>query len=477
MMPPATTSKDNIDINPLPPIGLGYIASVIEKLGVEVKIIDCLMEGWNQREEIGDGLIRIGLSENQIRDIISDYQPDLVCVNNQFSKQYENAHLIYRLVKEVDSNIITQAGGGHPSVMPKETLQDQNLDFVVLGEGEIVVECFLRCLLNKDDDYSKIDGLGYKIDGQIIINPKTTYIEDLDSLQFPALHLMNLEHYFGLDMSHGKRHSKRFYPIITSRGCPAKCTFCTAYRVWGRKYRHRSPENVIEEMKYVKEKYNIEELLIEDDNFTANPKRAEKICDLMIENKFNFKWDTPNGIAAFALNEKLIRKMKNAGCYKINIAVESGNQNTLNNIIKKPLKLEKVEEIVNICRKVDIDFGIFLILGMPGDNLEAMWDNYKFARKIKVFDPFISVATPYPGSEIFDICESKGYFSEEFKLENLFIRSFPIRTEQWTPEDIQKLMKKGYIYLKFYQFLDNPFNFTRLFAGFVLEKAKRTLNL
>lgn len=472
-VPPVITNKNRIDINPLPPVGLGYIASIMEKLGLEIKIVDCMMEGWHVHEDVGNNLIKIGLSDEDIRAIISDFAPDMVCVNNQFSKQYKNAHRIYGIVKSVDKSILTQAGGAHPTVMPEFCLEDPNLDFVVLGEGELVVERLIKALDNDPVNLTGIDGLGYKKDGNIIINKKTSYIEDLDSIPFPAYHLMHLENYFGLDRSHGKRHHKKFSPIVTSRGCPAKCTFCTAYKVWGRRYRYRSPENVIEEMRLLKEKYGIEEILIEDDNFTANPRRAEKICDLMIQNNFDFKWDTPNGVAAFALNDNLIQKMQKAGCYKINIAVESGNQDTLKNIIKKPLDLSKVEHIVEFCRKIDLDFGIFLILGMPGDTLDAMWDNYKFARKIRVFDPFISVATPYPGSEIYDLCNEKGYLSSDFSLEDLFIRSFPISTEDWTPREIKNMMLKGYIYLKFYQFLDNPVLFTKLFAHRVSEVLNR----
>jgi anaerobic magnesium-protoporphyrin IX monomethyl ester cyclase len=471
--PPVVTMKNRIDVNPLPPMGLGYIASVMENLGIDVKIVDCMMEGWHTRKDIGGGLIKIGISDEEIRTIISEFQPDMVCVNNQFSKQYKNAHKIYEITKSVDNSILTQAGGAHPTVMPEFCLEDPNLDFVVIGEGEIVIEKLIKVLEASSLDLSGIDGLGYKKEGQIFVNAKTSYIENLDSISYPAYHLMNLQNYFGQDMSHGKRHHKRFSPIITSRGCPAKCTFCTAYKVWGRKYRYRSPENVIGEMKLLKENYGIEELLIEDDNFTANPQRAEKICDLMVKNNFDFKWDTPNGVAAFALTDQLLRKMQKAGCYKINIAVESGNQNTLNNIIKKPLNLSKVEHIIDVCREIKLDFGVFLIMGMPGDTLDGMWDNYRFARKIKVFDPFISVATPYPGSELYDVCNEKGYLSDNFSLEDLFIRSFPISTEDWTPREIKRLMLRGYLYLKFYQLLDNPILFGKLFVNRLSQILRR----
>ena len=119
---------------------------------------------------------------------------------------------------------------------------------------------------------------------------------DLDSIPFPAYHLMELDKYFGLDTSHGMRHRTRFSPIITSRGCPAKCTFCSANRVWGDNYRLRSVDNVIEEMRILKHEYNIEELMFEDDNVTANPERAKALFSRMIEEEFHFAWDTPNGV-------------------------------------------------------------------------------------------------------------------------------------------------------------------------------------
>jgi magnesium-protoporphyrin IX monomethyl ester (oxidative) cyclase len=463
-IPPVITKKKSGDINPMPPLGLGYIAAILERLDIEVRIVDCLIDGWKNREEIGSNLIKIGLSGEDIKKIIEDFSPDMVGVNNLFTRLYKNAHEIYRIVKNVDHDIITVAGGAHPTVMPGFSLQDANLDFVVIGEGELTIEKLVKSLSENVNEIKNIDGLGYRNkDGKIIVNPKTTYIENLDGIPFPAWHLMKMEKYFGLVDSHGKRKYKRFSPIMTSRGCPARCTFCTAYKVWGRRYRFRSPENVIEEMKELKYKYGIEELLIEDDNFTANPKRAEKICDLMIKENLNFKWDTPNGVAAFALNKNLVRKMKDAGCYKINIGVESGNQQTLNKIIKKPLNLEKAEEIINYCREIGIDCGIFLILGMPGDTIKNMWDSYKFAKKVKIYNPFISIATPYPGSELYETCVEKKYLSRNFKLEDLYIRSFVIQTKDWKPEQIKLLMLRGLIYLNTHQALNNPLLFTKLF--------------
>ena len=190
--------------------------------------------------------------------------------------EYRNAHDIYRITKTINPEIITIAGGAHPSVLPEFALQDPNLDFVVLGEGEHSIRELVTAISNNPESFSSIDGIGYRSGGTVRINPKTRFIEDLDSLPFPAWHLMNVDHYFGLDICHGKRNCTRFFSIITSRGCPARCVFCTAYNVWGRRYRARSVGKVVEEIKFLKQHYAIEELLVEDDNFTFDVERAEQ---------------------------------------------------------------------------------------------------------------------------------------------------------------------------------------------------------
>ena len=474
-IPPASTNKNAFDINPLPPLGLAYLASVLEERNIKVKIIDCLIEGWEQREEIGDNIVRVGLNFKQIKSLIIDFAPDIVGVNNLFTKQRENAHKIYSLAKEISPDIITIAGGAHTTVMPDLVLSDPNLDYAVLGEGENTIIELVDSIEGKKD-ISGIDGIGYRDSNGIKIIPKTKFIDDLDSIPFPARHLLNTEGYLGLKMSHGKRRKKRFAPIITSRGCPARCTFCSAYRVWGRKFRYRSPENIIEEMTMLKEKYDIEELMFEDDNLTMDIKRAEKLFDLMIENKLNFSWDTPNGVAAYVLTEKLLSKMKKSGCYKLNLALESGNQEVLNNIIKKPLDLNKIKPLIKFARDIGLEVGIYLIMGMPGETKDQIMDSFRLAKEMKIYDPFISIATPYPGTELYDLCAEKGYLKDNFSLDDLHIRSFSISAAGWDGGELRRIMEEGggylraakykenkYLFLKdgFIDFIDNPITFIR----------------
>lgn len=469
-MPPAITNKNLIDINPAPPLGLGYIASVLLSMGKEVKIVDCLLEGWNIRTPINEDIIRIGLSEERIGEIIREFNPDIVSVNSQFTRQYRNAHDIYQIAKSIDPQIITIAGGAHPSVLPSFALKDKNLDFVVIGEGEHTIQALVEAISTDPEKIPSIDGIGYKDGDGIRINPKTRFIEDLDTIQSPAWHLMNVERYFGLEVSHGKRTCSRFFSIITSRGCPARCVFCTAFNVWGRKYRFRSAGNVISEIKFLKEHYGIEEILIEDDNFTFDIKRAEDICDRLIGEHINIRFDTPNGVAAYRLTPGLLMKMKQAGFERINLAIESGNQEALNKIIKKPLQLAKVEEITKYCKSINLEIGAFFIIGIPGTTLRQMWDNYRLCRKLKIFNPFISVATPYPGSELYNICKENNYLSKDFNLEDLYIHKFSIRTGQWGEIKLRLLMNTGYLYLKMFQAFDDPVMFARLLKDYIGTK-------
>ncbi len=462
-IPPAFTFRDAIDINPLPPLGLGYIGAILENAEIEVKVVDCLMEGWNNRVNVDDKAIRIGLSFDKIEEIIRDYSPNMVGVNSLFTKQRDNAHKIYELAKKIDSNITTVAGGAHPTVLPELVLEDQNVDYVVLGEGEETIISLIQVIEGKTE-ISVLNGIGYRENGQTVIVPKTTFIEDLDSLPFPARHLLNMEQYFGLKASHGTRRKNRFSPIITSRGCPAKCTFCSAYKVWGRKFRYRSPENIVAEMKYIKERYGIEEIMFEDDNVTLNIKRAHRLFDLMIEEKLNFVWDTPNGVAAYALNEELIDKIKASGCYHLNLALESGSQYVLDNIIKKPVKLEKAKKLIRYAQKVDLDISIYLIAGMPGETKEQMWETFQLAKELGIFSPHVSIATPYPGSELYEICREKGYIPDNFSLDDLYIRSFCISTEDWTGEEVEDILKRGSRLLLLAGLRKHPFQY---FVGLV----------
>ena len=458
IVPPAVTFIGARDINPLPPIGMGYLAAIGEKMGLEVRILDCLIRGWNREEKVSETLVRVGLSDEEIKRHISDFDPDVVGIGCSFSRQHELYLHVFDLVKRVNPEYITVAGGAHVTVCTEDILSHPACDFVIIGEGE---ESFKNLLMSLDLGRSmeSIDGFGWKNNGKIVINPKTRWIEDLDSIPLPAYHVMELERYFALDVSHGVRHENRFCPIITSRGCPAKCTFCSAQRVWGNRYRTRSVGSVLEEMKLLKTRYGIKELMFEDDNVTADPNRAKELFSAMIREKLNFAWDTPNGVGVWSIDEAMLDLMKASGCVQLNFPVESGSQRVLREVIRKPLNLSRVRTLIAYCKEIRLDYGMFLVIGMPGETMAEMWETFLFAASCGVYNPHISVATPYPGTVLLETCLKNGYLENEFDFEDLFIKSFMIKTPSWNRGDLEKILLRGRLYLKFREAICDPVNF------------------
>jgi magnesium-protoporphyrin IX monomethyl ester (oxidative) cyclase len=384
----------------------------------------------------------------------------MVGINCQFSRQYKIYHSLFALVKRVNQKIITIAGGPHTTVCPEEVLGDPHCDLILSGEAEESLKDLIIGL-NSAIDTTSIDGLGWKAEGQLHLNPKQNLITDLDSITFPAYHLMDLDRYFGLSESHGPRHKRRFAPIITSRGCPAQCAFCSAHRVWGRRYRIRSVDNVLKEMRLLKDAYGIEEIMFEDDNVTANPKRAKELFRRMIEEKFNFAWDTPNGVGVWSMDTEMIDLMKESGCVNLNFPVESGSQEVLDKIIRKPIKLTKVKALIAYCKKIGLNTGMFLVVGMPGETIKDIWKSFRFAVECRCFTPLVSVATPYPGTELFEECKQKGYFSREFTLDSLFTKSFLIETPDWDEAMLRTTLFRGYVYMKVNELIRDPLAFMK----------------
>jgi len=224
-----------------------------------------------------------------------------------------------------------------------------------------------------------------------------------------------MEDYFKYNRPHGSSSRyRRSTPLITSRGCPAKCTFCSIHTVWGRRFRPRSPQNVMGELFFLKEKYGIREIQIEDDNLTLDKTRAHALLDQIIDSKLDMSFTTPNGIAVWALDGPLLEKLRKAGFYRLTLAVESGNEEVLTKIIRKPLKLDHVREIVPIAKSLGFELDTFYVVGFPGETKEQIRETFRFANSLDVDNAKFFVATPYPGTELYQIAKEKRYLARDF---------------------------------------------------------------
>jgi len=229
----------NINFGKIFPLGLAYIAGYLESKGYDVKVIDTIAEGFDCRERIDKEHIRVGIPDELFIDKILRIDPDLIGITSLFTMQSAEVLYTARLLKRVLPEIPIVLGGPHPSCMPEAVLRNSEVDYVIIGEGEKgFVELLTR--LNRNESLEGQKGLGYRDgNGQIQVNKEFNFVGRLDALPMPAYHLFNISKYFGKMAVHGERRTERFFPMITSRGCPIKCTFCTAHKVWGNKYRRR----------------------------------------------------------------------------------------------------------------------------------------------------------------------------------------------------------------------------------------------
>jgi magnesium-protoporphyrin IX monomethyl ester (oxidative) cyclase len=470
IQPPCTLSKSYTkEIQP--PLGLAYIAAVLEK-DYEVKVLDAAVEGWHTEKPLTRDIIRYGLSFDQIKQRVKEFSPDMVGISCLFSMQADNAHMIANIAKRVDKNIVTVMGGAHPTVLAEKVLADHDVDYVVIGEGEQTIIDLIRAL-NQQQDLSKVDGLGYKKEEQVIINPKTRFIQDLDSLPFPARHLLSMDKYFEINMPHGvtTRRSPNT-SMITSRGCPAQCIFCAIHPIWGKKFRARSAENVIKEIKHLIDTYGIKELQFEDDNLTFDKKRAMSIFDGMLENKLDVLWTTPNGVALWAMDEEMLLKMKQAGCYRLCLAIESGDQDVLHKIINKPLDLKKAKNIIDFAYKNGFETDAFFVVGFPGETKKQIQQTFRFGRSLRVSNINYYIATPYPGTRLYDKCVENNCLIKDFDQDHLGVKKGVISTEQFTPAELEKMVSQEKLFFYILLLFKNPKAFyVKVIKRFVQDPA------
>ena len=408
------------------PLGLMYIAAMLEKGGHEIVILDSLLEGYNQINEWKDRKYR-GLSLEQIADRVKNISPQMVGITIPFSTQSKTVLEVSRAIKKANKEIITVIGGPHVTIKPKECLSHPSIDFVIIGEGEYSISELVNALETKGN-IDLVKGIGYKRSNKLIFTKPRGLIENLDELPFPARHLFPMEKYFEIakkkQTARGK--TKNWANMITSRGCPFNCVFCSVNLSMGKKWRPRSPENVIEEIEHLVKKWGVRQIDFEDDNMTLDKKRIMKICDMIIERKIDIEWHTPNGLRADTLDEELLRKMKDAGCKMICVAPESGNQRVVNDIIGKRLDLKKVIEVVGLCKKVGIEVGVFFVIGFVGETKSDMKDTLDFYKKVLSLGatPYsFAIALPYYGTRLYDQAKDKGYllYSDTNKLEEGFL--------------------------------------------------------
>jgi len=371
------------------PLGIGYLATVLELKGYDVKIIDSVVEGYTEEREEENGEITFGLSDTEIEKRIKEYEPDIIGVSCLMTKQSSNAHNICRIAKKVNPKIKTIMGGTHVSALAEEVIKDKNVDCAVVGDAEETIS-----------DIIENDLRG-------IVESKPV---NINKLPYPARHLFSMEKYIEINMPTSCYSPyKRVTQIETTRGCCFNCCFCATTRFKGN-YRMRDIDSVLNEIKFLKDRYDIEELDIIDSNFILDKKRTLKLLQGI--QKIGIAWSNGGGIWVGGLDEDVIKAMKKSGCYQLSLAIESSTPRILKDVINKPTRIEMVEPIVKLCKKYKIDMHAFFVLGFPEQTVDEMKNDYEFAVKMGFTSASFNIISPLPGSTIYEKYKDKLTFDK-----------------------------------------------------------------
>lgn len=446
------TDKYEESYGALPPIGLGYLAAVLEKNGYEVKILDAVVEGFtNFRHEYGE-FYSMGLSWGLILESILDFNPDVVGVSFMFTK---NLGLTCQLVRWLNGKIGVPiiAGGVAATMSPREIMEKCPVDCILKGEAEYSLLDLLN-RLNRGEDIRTVDGLVYYRDGELMENEKRDYIQNLDDLPFPAYHLMNMEKYESINRPYGQKedHPRQSpaFPIQTSRSCAARCCFCEVRHMMGPRPRMRSPENVLAEIEMLVEKYGCKELLLMDDNVLSDAGRAERMFDMIAAR--NPEWRLTikpmNGIALWSMTERLMRKMRECGFYRLDFAVESGNKRVLHEIIHKPLDLGAVPGWIEMAKEFGFYVHAMFVIGFPGETKAEIMDTVAFAERLDADSVNFAIATPFPGTELHETCARLGYL-KDLNPDHLRFGRATFGTPDFTPQWLEETRRNEWVRINF----------------------------
>jgi radical SAM superfamily enzyme YgiQ (UPF0313 family) len=403
-----------------PPLGLAYMAAVLEQNSFEVKIVDCPV---------------CEMDHEKLKAELASFQPTIVGIG-AMTPIIESALRSAHVAKEVCPDAKVVMGGPHVTFADKQILsEDKDVDIIVRGEGE---ETLLE-LAEQSPEFHKIgdiEGITFRKDNQIIQSPNRPFIQNLDALPLPAYKYIPIKRYRITGM--------KLLPIISSRGCPFQCSFCVASQMFGARYRARSPKNVLDEIEWLKREYEAEGIAFQDDTLTFDKKRTLEICDGMIERKLKLPWGCSS--RADVVTKEVLAKMAEAGCDEICFGVESGCQR-IRDSLKKRVTTEQCENAVKWAKEAGIFVTVSVILGYPGETKETLQESLDFVRKVEPDDVWLCHATPYLGTELRAIVESNGWkMADDWKLYNTMN---PIFEDPLLPAKQIAEMRKAF-YNKFY---------------------------
>lgn len=384
-----------------PPIGLAYLASYLKEYNP--KILDAQAEKLSLEQTI-----------QKTRNF------DLIIINTAMYTINKDLFL----AQKIKSNAKIALFGTYATYYHKKFIKKPYIDFIIRGEPEIITKNLIKAL--HSNNFKKVKGLTWKSKNKIYANPKESLIKDLDKLPFAAVDLLPNEKYYDVLAKTNKATS-----VITSRGCPYKCNFCSSKYFYGNTYRTKSPERIREEFSYLSKK-GFKEIFVLDDTFTINKKHLIKVCSLI--KNLNLKWRCES--RTDILDKDMLKAMKQAGCYQMKFGVESGSQKILDKM-QKGITINQIKKTFKLCHDIGIETIAYFILGYPGENKETIEKTLKLSKELKADFVSFNLFNPIPGSQIFD----------QLNFDNPNIEELDFKTKSFCEIEsnlMQSTLKKAY---------------------------------
>lgn len=436
------------------PLGLAYLAANLERAGHEVSILDAPA---------------LGLTEADIPGAIEDRAYQIIGVT-MLTPMYARSVEVVKAIRNTSPMATIVVGGAHPTILPRETLlENREIDFAVIGEGEVILLELIEAL-EKGGSVEHVAGLVRRKDGEVHINPPPKLISNLDDLPMPARHLLPMDAYH---MTRSRTQSTHAFTVSVARGCPFNCAFCC--RIFGRKVRHHSVGRIIEEIGILVDRYGAREINMEADTLTLNRPFVFSLCDGLMDSGLSKKiiWTCESRVDT--VTEDMLKKMKEAGCWQISYGVETGSQRLLN-LICKDITLEQIERTFALTKRIGINIRGFYMLGLPTETREESLKTISFAKKLDAEWSQFTLFTPFPGAELYDLAVKEGGLRSRNWSDYKTHGGWTEGGLAYVPagrslEEMKSLQKRAYravylrpkVFLRFFRSIDS-FNKLRVFA-------------
>lgn len=414
------------------PFAIPIIASIFNKSKYNLEIIDANINNY---------------SEQELEEILKDKESDIVLISTISYEYHKNYHRIAEIVKKINPDGILLAGGVYVTTCIEHVMEDANIDIGMMGHAEERLIPIIDAVVNRDvEALERTEGIAYRKNGKLVFNPLISNVADVKDMVKPDYSTTDIKKYINKNESVAtnfvSESKKRFANILTSYGCPYNCIFCASRTISGRKVVSRPADDVLEEIDFLVKECNIDLLNIDDDNILFDRARAEYIFQEIIKKQYHIEIRI-NNLAIWHLDEDILNLLREAGCTRLGVSVESGSERVLHKLIRKPLKLEIVKPIRELCRKAGILMTANFMIGIPGETWEEIRETLHFAEECDFDYIIIHIATPLPKTDLYNNALSQGVLSPGFSFfDETHISMMGvgyISTDEFTPQELEIL--------------------------------------